>query len=472
MIESAWQALEKGLITERDIDEAIANSLKVRFRLGEFDEEISKKFYVSPGKICDKEHSKLAYEAALKSTVLLKNENKFLPINKENINKIAVIGPLANKNYNDWYSGTYPYKVSILQGIVNKLYPKEIFYHDSYDLVAIKSVKNNKYLRVIESTTSPIWAISDSITQKEIFKYIDWGWGNKSLQSLSNNKYLTCDDSKCVIFSASEEVFGWFVKELFNIDSLGDGTFIIKTWNGKYVYLDEEEGSILKFKDNFENLPEEKFIIEKLEDGINKACELSKNSDLVLLCVGNNPLVNGREEIDRIDIVLPEHQEKLIREIYKVNQKIILLIISSYPYSITWAKEHIPAIIWSSHGGQEMGNAIVDILIGNYSPSGRLNMTWYKSVNDIPPIEDYDIIRGKRTHMYFEKEPLFPFGHGLTYTEFSYKNLYIEPKEYKIEEEIKVNFEIENIGEIDSEEVPQVYVRALNSKVRRPKTSA
>ncbi|MFN3699514.1 MAG: glycoside hydrolase family 3 N-terminal domain-containing protein, partial [Dictyoglomus sp.] len=164
VIESAWQALEKGLITERDIDEAIANSLKVRFRLGEFDEEISKKFYVSPGKICDKEHSKLAYEAALKSTVLLKNENKFLPINKENINKIAVIGPLANKNYNDWYSGTYPYKVSILQGIVNKLYPKEIFYHDSYDLVAIKSVKNNKYLRVIESTTSPIWAISDSIT--------------------------------------------------------------------------------------------------------------------------------------------------------------------------------------------------------------------------------------------------------------------------------------------------------------------
>lgn len=469
VIDSAWKALEYGLITEEDINIAISNSLRVRFRLGEFDEEISKKFYVPPVKICDKEHSNLAYEAALKSVVLLKNENKFLPINKENINKVAIIGPLANKNYNDWYSGTYPYKISILQGIVNKLYDKEIFYHDSYDLVAIKSVKNGKYLRVIDSNISPVWAISDNITEEEIFKYVDWGWGNKSLQSIANSKYLTCDDFTRGIFSASEEVFGWFVKELFNIDSLGDGTFVIKTWNGKYVYLEEKEGNILKFKDTFENLPEEKFIIEKIENGIEKASDIAKKADIVLLCVGNNPLVNGREDVDRIDITLPEHQEKLVKEVYKANPNTILLIISSYPYAITWAKANIPAILWSSHGGQEMGNAIADILIGNYSPAGRLNMTWYKSINDLPPITDYDVIRGKRTYMYFEKEPLFPFGHGLSYTEFDYKNLKINSKRFKPEEEIIVNFEIENIGDKDSEEVPQVYIRALNSKVKRPK---
>lgn len=469
VINSAWKALEYGLITEEDINRAISNSLRVRFRLGEFDEDVSKKFYVPPTKICDKEHSNLAYEAALKSVVLLKNENKFLPINKEKVNKIAVIGPLANKNYNDWYSGTYPYKVSILQGIVNRLYDKEILYHDSYDLVAIKSVKNGKYLRAVEANASFVWAISENITEKELFKYIDWGWGNKSLQSLANNKYLTCDDSTKGILSASEEVFGWFVKELFNIDSLGDGSFIIKTWNGKYAYLDEKEGNILKFKDTFENLPEEKFIIEKIENGIEKAHNLAKNADLVLLCVGNNPLVNGREEVDRADIVLSEHQEKLIKEVYKANPNTILLIISSYPYAITWAKDNIPAILWSSHGGQEMGNAIADILIGNYSPAGRLNMTWYKSINDIPPITDYDIIRGKRTYMYFDKEPLFPFGHGLSYTEFSYKNLKLNSNKFTIDDEIIVSFEVENIGDIDSEEVPQVYIRALNSKVKRPK---
>lgn len=468
VIESAWQALEKGLITEEDIDRAVSNSLKVRFRLGEFDEEISKRFYVPPNQICNNEHSQLAYMAELKSVVLLKNENKFLPLKKEKINKIAVIGPLANKNYNDWYSGTYPYKVSVLQGIINRLYNKEILYHDSYDIVAIKSVKNNKYLRVIESGISPVWAVSDNITEKEVFKYIDWGWGKKSLQGIANGKYLTADDSTSAILSSAEEVFGWFVKEVFNIDPIGDGTYLIKTWNGKYAYIDEKEGNILKFKDSFENLPEEKFIFEKVEKGIEKACEIAQNSDIVILCVGNNPLVNGREDEDRVDIVLPEHQENLVREIFKVNPNIVLLVISSYPYAICWEKDHIPAILWSSHGGQEMGNAIADILLGNFSPAGRLNMTWYRSIHHIPPITDYDIIRGKRTYMYFDKEPLFSFGHGLTYTEFEYKNLILNSKNFKLNEEIKLSFEIENIGDMDSEEVPQVYIKALNSKVKRP----
>lgn len=469
VIDSAKKALENGLISEEDIDRAVFNILRVRFRLGLFDEEINKRFYVPPTQICDKEHSELAYLSSLKSIVLLKNSNKFLPIKKEKIKKIAVLGPLSNKNYNDWYSGTYPYKISILQGIINKLYDKEIYYDDSYDIVAIKSVKNNKYLRVLNSNASPIWAQRDSVSLEETFKLIDWGWGNKSLLSLSNNRYLTCDDSNLTISSASDEVFGWFVKELFIIDPLEDGTFIIKTWNGKYAYLDENNGNIIKFKDTFENILEEKFIIEKIEDGIERASHLSAQCDISIVSVGNNPLVNGREEVDRLDIVFPEHQERLIREVYRRNNNMVLIVVSSYPYGINWAKENIPAIIWTSHGGQELGSALSDVLLGNYSPAGRLNMTWYKSIQDIPPIEDYDIIRGKRTYMYFEKEPLFPFGHGLSYTQFEYKNLRINSKKFSVNDEIKLTFEIENIGDMDSEEVPQVYIRALNSKIKRPK---
>ncbi|MCX7845761.1 MAG: glycoside hydrolase family 3 C-terminal domain-containing protein, partial [Dictyoglomaceae bacterium] len=297
VIESARKALEKGLITEEDIDRAVANILRVRFRLGLFDEEIDKKFYVPPSKICDNKHSELSYLSVLKSVVLLKNSNRFLPLNKEKIKRVCIVGPLANKNYNDWYSGTYPYKVSILQGIVNRLYNKEIFFDDSYDVIAIKSVKNGKYLRVLNSIISPIWAQGEIIKEGEKFRYIDWGWGNKSLQSLLNGKFWTSDDSNSTIISASEEVFGWFVKELLNIDSLGDGTFIIKTWNGKYAYVEEKDGNILRFKDSFENLPEEKFIIEKIEDGIERALKLAGECDLVIVCVGNNPLVNGREEV-------------------------------------------------------------------------------------------------------------------------------------------------------------------------------
>ncbi|HPU43638.1 MAG TPA: glycoside hydrolase family 3 C-terminal domain-containing protein, partial [Dictyoglomaceae bacterium] len=255
----------------------------------------------------------------------------------------------------------------------------------------------------------------------------------------------------------------------FHIDSMGDGTCFMRTWNEKYVYLDEKDGNVIKFKDEFKDLLEEKFIIEKLEDGIERACKTAKDCDVVVVCVGNNPVVNGKEDVDRVDISLPDYQEKLIRELYKVNPNLVLLVISSYPYAINWAKDHIPAILWSSHGGQEMGNAIADILIGEYSPAGRLNMTWYKSISDIPPITDYDIIRGKRTYVYFDKEPLFPFGHGLSYTEFQYKNLSLNSKEFKIGDEIKVRFEVENIGNMDSDEVVQVYVRALASKVNRPK---
>ncbi|MCX7845413.1 MAG: glycoside hydrolase family 3 C-terminal domain-containing protein, partial [Dictyoglomaceae bacterium] len=219
----------------------------------------------------------------------------------------------------------------------------------------------------------------------------------------------------------------------------------------------------------FENLPEEKFIIEKIEDGIERALKLAGECDLVIVCVGNNPLVNGREEVDRYDILLPDHQEKLIREVYRANPNTLLILVSSYPYAINWAKENIPAILWTSHGGQEMGNGIGDIILGKYSPAGRLNITWYKSINDIPPITDYDIIRGKRTYMYFDKEPLFPFGHGLTYTEFKYSDLKINADSFNPSEVIDLEFEIENIGERDSDDVPQVYVRCLNSKVKRPK---
>lgn len=467
IIESAKEALKQNLITEEDIDRAVANILRVRFRLGEFDSEDQNPYsYIPPSKICDKEHLKLSYLSALKSIVLLKNE-KILPLDRNKIKKIAIIGPLADKVYTDHYSGTLPYKVSVLQGVINKFIDKnvDIVYWDSFDRVAIKSLKNETYIKSIESGESPLWARNKEISRNEIFRLIDWGWGNKSLQAESNGKYVTVDDQGNV-WAKSEEVRGWFVKELFHIDPAEDSSLFIRSWNGKYLFVSEEER--LKVKDSFDNSLDEKFVIEKLEDGIEKTCNLVKDSDFVILCVGNNPFVNGKEEVDRPDIVLPEHQEKLIKEIYRVNPNVILIVISSYPFAINWAKENIPAIIYSSHSGEDMGNAIADVLFGDYSPAGRLNMTWYKSSSDIPPITDYDIIKGKRTYMYFDKEVLFPFGHGLTYTEFSYSNLSLSKEIYGPEESIELEFDLENIGNMDSDEVPQVYVKCLESRVKRP----
>ena len=160
----------------------------------------------------------------------------------------------------------------------------------------------------------------------------------------------------------------------------------------------------------------------KVKDGIEEAVRAAAASDVAIVCVGNQPLINGKEEIDRPDLVLPEHQQRLIREVYKANPNTIVVVIGSYPFALNWEEEHVPAIVYTAHGGQEAGHALADVLFGDYNPAGRLNMTWYRSVDQLPDMMDYDIIKGGRTYMYFEGEPLYPFGHGLSYTEFLYKD--------------------------------------------------
>lgn len=140
-----------------------------------------------------------------------------------------------------------------------------------------------------------------------------------------------------------------------------------------------------------------------------------------------------------------------------------MVIIGSYPFAINYEKDNIPAILYTSHGCQELGNAISEVLLGEYSPCGRLSMTWYKSISDLPSIKDYDIINGNRTYMYFDKEPLYAFGHGLSYTTFEYSNLIIN-----VTDKVNISCDVKNIDNTASDEVVQLYVHAEDSKVKTP----
>jgi beta-glucosidase len=142
-------------------------------------------------------------------------------------------------------------------------------------------------------------------------------------------------------------------------------------------------------------------------------------------------------------------------------------MVSSFPYAINWSKEHVPAILHVSQSSQELGNAVADVVFGKVSPAGRLVQTWVTSIDQLPPILDYDIRNG-RTYMYDKNTPLFPFGHGLTYTEFKYSNLKTEKKTLSDNETVNVSFNIENAGNYDSDEVTQLYVSFPDSKVERP----
>jgi beta-glucosidase len=163
------------------------------------------------------------------------------------------------------------------------------------------------------------------------------------------------------------------------------------------------------------------------------------------------------ESSDRRSLTL--EQEDLVKAVYRANRRTVVVLVASAPYAINWTQENVPAILHTSHGGQEKGNAIADVLFGDYNPAGRLVQTWVKSVDQLPPMMDYNIRNG-RTYMYFKGVPLYPFGFGLSYTTFGYSNLRAGSG--------KLSVNVTNTGSRDGDEVVQFYASYSISKIERP----
>jgi beta-glucosidase len=206
--------------------------------------------------------------------------------------------------------------------------------------------------------------------------------------------------------------------------------------------------------------------------------EVARQADVAVVCVGNHPNggydmpwakvsvpSEGREAVDRQSLTL--EQEELIKRVYSVNPRTIVVLISSFPYAINWTQQNVPAILHMTHSSQEEGNALADVLFGDYNPAGRLVETWPRSLDQLPPMMDYDIRHG-RTYRYFKGEPLYPFGYGLSYTTFAYSNLRVTPVALATNGSISVGVDVRNTGARAGEEVAQVYVRHLNSSIERP----
>jgi len=209
----------------------------------------------------------------------------------------------------------------------------------------------------------------------------------------------------------------------------------------------------------------------------NIAVDMARNADVAIVLVGNHPTCNagwaecsepteGKETVDRQALHLPT--EKLIQQVYEANPKTIVVLISSFPYTINWTNTYVPTILWSSHAGQELGNALAEVLFGEYAPAGRLTQTWYAIENDLPDILEYDIIKKNRTYLYFNGKPLYPFGHGLTYTTFEYANLRLSANTINASEQLTISVDITNTGSWVSDEVIQLYVHMRQSRVKRP----
>lgn len=219
----------------------------------------------------------------------------------------------------------------------------------------------------------------------------------------------------------------------------------------------------------------------------NAAVNAAKAADYAIVVIGNDPMCGtknlgeafnldsstkeckecgeGREGRDRQSLDLPA--EDLVKEVFAVNPKTIVVLTSSFPYAINWSQAHVPAILHITHAAQEQGTAIADVLFGDYNPAGRLVQTWPKSLDQLPRMMDYDIANG-RTYMYFKGEPLYHFGYGLSYSTFQYSNLKLSGIVMTKNGNITITADIKNTGSRDGDEVVQLYIQHPNSKVVRP----
>jgi beta-glucosidase len=219
----------------------------------------------------------------------------------------------------------------------------------------------------------------------------------------------------------------------------------------------------------------------------NAAVNAARAADYAIVVIGNDPMCGtknlgtafnqdgstkpciecgeGREGRDRQSLDLP--MEDMVKEVYAANPKTIVVLVSSFPYAIGWSKANVPAIMHITHAAQEQGNAIADVLFGEYNPAGRLVQTWPASLDQLPRMLEYDITKG-RTYMYFKGEPLYPFGYGLSYTLFEYSNIKANSETMAKNGSITVTADVKNTGRRDGDEVVQLYVQLPQSKVVRP----
>jgi beta-glucosidase len=207
-----------------------------------------------------------------------------------------------------------------------------------------------------------------------------------------------------------------------------------------------------------------------------EAVKIARADEVAIVVVGNHPTCNagwakcplpsdGKEAIDRKSITL--EQEDLVKQVLAANPRTVVVLMSSFPFAIQWTEQHAPAILHMAHNSQEEGNALADVLFGDYNPGGRLVVTWPMSFEQLPPMMDYDLRHG-RTYMYFRQKPLYPFGYGLSYTMFAYSNLRTSADQLTRNGEIAVSVDVRNTGSRAGDEVVQMYIAHVNSKVDRP----
>ena len=492
------KAVEQDLISEDQIDVAVKRLLLARFKMGQFDPDSMVKYASIPYDVVDSEkHRELALEAAQKSMVLLKNDSGLLPLDK-NIKKIAVLGPNANDvdvllaNYN----GIPSDPVTPLEGIRRKLPEAEVMYS--------LGCEHAERLPTLEPIPSSVLFTDETLSQNglkatffdnakwegepkhtRIDARVDYFWWDKApFEDLEGDNFSARWTGYLVVPEDGEYALGgdgFFHYELFVDDKSIAKNSNIHHAVKRFEYLNLKAGVKYKIKMEFFNSHGDSNVSllwsTPRKDYEKEAVEMAKEADVVLLFMGLSPRLEGEEMPvhvkgfsggDRVRIDLPDLQQEFIKKIVAIGKPTVLVMLNGSAISINWENEHLPAILEAWYPGQAGGAAIANILFGDYNPAGRLPLTFYKDVADIPDFENYDM--DGFTYRYFDGEVLYPFGFGLSYTEFEYSDWSLSADELSVSsgKDVKIQVQVRNTGERAGEEVVQLYIADKSSKDPRP----
>ncbi|MFF4339109.1 glycoside hydrolase family 3 C-terminal domain-containing protein [Kitasatospora sp. NPDC001540] len=441
-------ALERGLIDQADVDLAVRRQLELRFRLGEFDPELDPYAQIGAEVVDSAEHRALAREAATACVVLLKNDG-LLPLSGA-AQKVAVIGPLADSLYEDWYSGTMPYQVTAADGLRERLAPLggEVTVAEGLDRIRLNSATTGEALA------------------GTAFDLADWGEGVLTLRAADSRRFLSLKSDDTLAADAAV-IKSWFVNETFRLEETAEGTVLLRAVHtGRYAALDAD-GRVRMSAERPEDA--EHWHRELLRDGRAEALAAAADADLAVVVLGSHPLIHARETQDRKHTALPPAQEDLLEAVAAVRPETALVLMSSYPYAVDRAQRHLPAVLWTSHAGQETGHALAAVLCGDSDPAGRLPQTWYRGDDELPHPLDYDIIQAGWTYQYHRGPALYPFGHGLSYTTFAHGELALDSDTVGRDGTLRAALTVTNTGTRPGTEVVQLYVRALDARYQAPR---
>jgi len=470
-------ALQQGLLTEADINKAASDVLSIQFRLGTLDPKgLNPYAAITSSVINSPAHQKLERQAADEQMALLKNASNTLPLDAAKTKKIAVVGPLENTLYSDWYSGSLPYEVTPLAGITQRLGTNgTVASSEGVDRIALKDNATGKYLTAsTDASGAPLVESGTSAGAAQSFDVFDWGSGITTLRAVANSKFLTLGATKHVVNSESQPN-GWFVQQQFKLDAQPDGSVVLEyagndasqSWFGANKYAVVASDGTVSIGAATPAAATH-FTSDVVTSGVASAVAAAKGAKAAVVVVGSMPFINGREDNDRTSTALPDAQEALVRAVQKANPHTIVVLENSYPDTINWEQANVRAIVHTTHAGAETGNALADVLFGDYNPSARLTQTWYASDANLPSILNYDISKTDMTYQYYQGKPLYPFGFGLSYTSFDYSKLKLASPVVNQSGQIRATVDVTNTGSRAGTDVVQLYTHEMQSRAKQP----